>query len=198
MTASKPSPRSRKDAAATAKASTDQAAAGPAQSPATTPAPPARKPSLKKANKRPEGQWAIDGHEPLNANEVVKAADDGLHVRPRIIDIYSKTGFDSIPEDDLQTRFRWWGLYTQRKPGLDGTANATMSDTERSDKYFLQRIRIDGMPQVNIHKYEFAAGKHTLLLPKGFLLVLGATGDKITARDAGLSGADKAIDWLFY
>lgn len=54
------------------------------------------------------------------------------------------------------------------------------------------------MPQVNIHKYEFAAGKHTLLLPKGFLLVLGATGDKITARDAGLSGADKAIDWLFY
>ena len=59
-------------------------------------------------------------------------------------------------------------------------------------------IRIDGMPQVNIHKYEFAAGKHTLLLPKGFLLVLGATGDKITARDAGLSGADKAIDWLFY
>lgn len=146
MTASKPSPRSRKDAAATAKASTDQAAAGPAQSPATTPAPPARKPSLKKANKRPEGQWAVDGQEPLNANEVVKAADDGLHVRPRIIDIYSKTGFDSIPEDDLQTRFRWWGLYTQRKPGLDGTANATMSDIERSDKYFLQRIRIDGMP----------------------------------------------------
>lgn len=42
----------------------------------------------------------------------------GFHVRPRIIDIYSKTGFDSIPEDDLQTRFRWWGLYTQRKPGL--------------------------------------------------------------------------------
>ena len=59
-------------------------------------------------------------------------------------------------------------------------------------------IRIDGMPQVNIHKYEFAAGKHTMLLPKDFLLVLGATGDKITARDAGLSGADKAIDWLFY
>ena len=56
-------------------------------------------------------------------------------------------------------------------------------------------IRIDGMPQVNIHKYEFAAGKYTMLLPKDFLLVLGgATSDKITARDAGLSGADKAID----
>ena len=40
-------------------------------------------------------------------------------------------------------------------------------------------IRIDGMPQVNIHKYEFAAGKHTLLLPKGFLLVLGATAIRL-------------------
>ena len=54
------------------------------------------------------------------------------------------------------------------------------------------------MPQVNVHKYDFPAGSHTLLLPKGILLVTGFTGDKVTPRDAGLSGADKAIDWLFY
>lgn len=76
--------------------------------------------------------------------------------------------------------------------------DATANDYGQAEPQLTSAIRIDGMPQVNIHKYEFAAGKHTLLLPKGFLLVLGATGDKITVRDAGLSGADKAIDWLFY
>lgn len=76
--------------------------------------------------------------------------------------------------------------------------DATANDYGQAEPQLTSAIRIDGMPQVNIHKYEFAAGKHTLLLPKGFLLVLGATSDKITARDAGLSGADKAIDWLFY
>lgn len=76
--------------------------------------------------------------------------------------------------------------------------DATANDYGQAEPQLTSAIRIDGMPQVNIHKYEFSAGRHTLLLPKGFLLVLGATGDKITARDAGLSGADKAIDWLFY
>ena len=76
--------------------------------------------------------------------------------------------------------------------------DATANDYGQAEPQLTSAIRIDGMPQVNIHKYEFAAGKHTLLLPKGFLLVLGATGDKITTRDAGFSGADKAIDWLFY
>ena len=26
---------------------------------------------------------------------------------------YAREGFGSIPEDDLNLRFRWWGLYTQ-------------------------------------------------------------------------------------
>ena len=54
------------------------------------------------------------------------------------------------------------------------------------------------MPQVNVHPYNLSAGTHTLNLPKGFLLVLGATADKITPRDAALAGADSSIDWLFY
>jgi len=104
----------------------------------------ARKPSLKSTNKRPEGQWKIDGHEPLNANEVTKAEEDGLRVRPRILDEYAAKGFDAIPDDDLNSRFRWWGLYTQRKPGLDGSLNSTLSIAERSDRYFMHRIRLDG------------------------------------------------------
>ena len=70
--------------------------------------------------KRGEGQWALGYREPLNKNEENKRNDDGLNVRQRIIDIYSKYGFDSIDPADLRGRFRWYGLYTQRRPGIDG------------------------------------------------------------------------------
>src|ERR1022692_1390561 len=40
--------------------------------------------------KRGEGQWALGYHEPLNKNEENKRNDDGLNVRQRIIDVYSK------------------------------------------------------------------------------------------------------------
>ena len=93
---------------------------------------------------RPNGQWAIDGHEPLNPNEVFKAADNGLNVRERIETIYAKTGFDGIPTDDLHGRFRWWGLYTQRKPGIDGGRTAQLEPHELEDKFFMLRVRTDG------------------------------------------------------
>ena len=70
--------------------------------------------------KRGEGQWALGYREPLNANEQSKKDDDPLNVRARIENIYAKRGFDSIDPGDLRGRFRWWGLYTQRKPGIDG------------------------------------------------------------------------------
>lgn len=76
--------------------------------------------------------------------------------------------------------------------------DATANDYGQAEPQLTSAIRIDGMPQVNVYKYDFPAGSHTLLLPKGILLVTGFTGDKVTPRDAGLSGADKAIDWLFY
>lgn len=81
-------------------------------------------------------------------------------------------------------------------PKLETDASA--NDYGQAEPLLTSAIRIDGMPQVNIHSYLFPAGEHTLLLPKGFLLVLGATTDAITPRDAGLSGTDKAIDWLMY
>ncbi|MES2093259.1 MAG: nitrite/sulfite reductase [Actinomycetota bacterium] len=93
---------------------------------------------------RSNGQWKIDGTAPLNANEAWKQADGGLAVRERIENDYSKNGFDSIDGTDLHGRFRWWGLYTQRKPGIDGGKTATLEPHELEDKYFMLRVRIDG------------------------------------------------------
>ncbi|OYN99304.1 sulfite reductase (ferredoxin) [Propionibacteriaceae bacterium ES.041] len=97
-----------------------------------------------RAANKPQGQWAVDGKAPLNHNEEFKAADNGLNVRQRIIDDYSVNGFDSIPSDDLHGRFRWWGLYTQRKQGIDGGRTSKLEADELSDKYFMMRVRLDG------------------------------------------------------
>ncbi|MEO3813928.1 nitrite/sulfite reductase [Sphaerisporangium sp. B11E5] len=97
-------------------------------------------------HKRPrgEGQWALGYREPLNKNEENKKNDDGLNVRQRIIDVYSKAGFDSIDPADLRGRFRWYGLYTQRRPGIDGGKTAILEPEELDDRYFMLRVRIDG------------------------------------------------------
>jgi sulfite reductase (ferredoxin) len=95
--------------------------------------------------KRDEGQWAFDdARTPLNGNEQMKQDDDGLSVRQRILDVYSKEGFSSIPGDDLRGRMRWWGLYTQRRPGIDGGKTATLEAHELEDEYFMLRVRVDG------------------------------------------------------
>ena len=78
---------------------------------------------------RGEAQWALGYMEPQNAAEQAKREDDGLNVRARIESIYAKKGFASIWPSDLRSRFRWYGLYTQR-PETDG--------------YFMLRIRIPG------------------------------------------------------
>jgi sulfite reductase (ferredoxin) len=98
----------------------------------------------KTGRKRGEGQWALGYREPLNKNEENKRNDDGLNVRQRILDIYSKYGFDSIDPADLRGRFRWYGLYTQRRPGIDGGKTAVLEPSELDDRYFMLRIRIDG------------------------------------------------------
>ena len=69
----------------------------PANNPAATPANAAQPPAAQTRaprRKRGEGQWALGYREPLNKNEENKKNDDGLNVRQRIIDIYSKQGFD--------------------------------------------------------------------------------------------------------
>jgi len=101
-------------------------------------------PPAMKRKKKGEGQWALGYHEPLNKNEENKKNDDGLNVRRRIIEVYSKAGFDSIDPADLRGRFRWYGLYTQRRPGIDGGKTGALPDEELDDRYFMMRIRIDG------------------------------------------------------
>lgn len=69
--------------------------------------------------RRGEGQWALGYREPLNKNEEIKKNDDGLNVRKRIIDIYSKQGFDSI---DLPT-------CADDSAGTDSTPSAPRGST---------------------------------------------------------------------
>ncbi|AIY17803.1 nitrite/sulfite reductase [Pimelobacter simplex] len=94
--------------------------------------------------RRAEGQWAFGYTEPLNKNEQSKKDDDPLNVRDRILYTYSKRGFDSIDPADLRGRFRWMGLYTQRKPGIDGGRTGSMEEEELDDRYFMLRVRSDG------------------------------------------------------
>ncbi len=101
-------------------------------------------PRLRGQGRKGQGQWALGYREPLNKNEESKKNDDGLNVRQRIIDIYSKRGFDSIDPADLRGRFRWFGLYTQRRPGIDGGKTGSLEPEELDDRYFMLRVRIDG------------------------------------------------------
>ena len=95
----------------TTQSATDHSPAGPAP----------RRPGRARSDRpRGEGQWALGHREPLNPNEVFKKEDNPLNVRDRIEKIYALEGFDSIDPDDLRGRFRWMGLYTQRRPGIDG------------------------------------------------------------------------------
>ncbi|HEX5565527.1 MAG TPA: nitrite/sulfite reductase, partial [Streptomyces sp.] len=85
---------------------------------ADTPKPASAAPNRRRAGRhRGEGQWAAGHFTPLNANEQFKKDDDGLNVRTRIETVYAQRGFSSIDGTDLRGRMRWWGLYTQRKPG---------------------------------------------------------------------------------
>src|SRR4051812_27255466 len=102
---------------------------------------PAPRPSRRTVG---QGQWALGHLEPLNPNERTKKDDDGLNVRQRIENIYSVRGFASIDGADLRGRFRWWGLYTQRRPGIDGGKTAILEPEELDDEYFMLRVRIPG------------------------------------------------------
>jgi sulfite reductase (ferredoxin) len=112
----------------------------------TTTARPPRAAAGAGSGRRPkgEGQWALGYREPLNANEQAKKDDDALNVRSRIETTYARGGFASIDPSDLRSRFRWWGLYTQRRPGIDGGRTAVLDPSELDDEYFMLRVRIDG------------------------------------------------------
>ena len=99
---------------------------------------------MTQAKSRNEGQWALGDTEPLNPNEVFKKEDAPLNVRERIENVYAKQGFDSIDKVDLRGRMRWWGLYTQRKEGYDGTFTGEENTDLIEAPYFMLRVRSDG------------------------------------------------------
>jgi sulfite reductase (ferredoxin) len=99
------------------------------------------KPSPKRKG---EGQWKLGYREPLNPNEQIKKDDNPLNVRARIENIYATQGFDSIDKQDLRGRMRWWGLYTQREQGYDGTWTGDENLDVLEAKYFMLRVRCDG------------------------------------------------------
>ncbi len=112
---------------------------------------------MSPASQRGQGQWALGHREPLNAAERFKKDDDGLNVRDRIMNRYAAAGFDSIDPADLRGRFRWWGLYTQRRPGIGGGKTGALEDAEIEDRYFMMRTRIPG-GQLTAHQLRTVAG----------------------------------------
>ncbi|MGA3254602.1 MAG: nitrite/sulfite reductase [Mycobacterium sp.] len=100
--------------------------------------------TARPAKARSEGQWALGDREPLNANEEFKQAGAPLEVRERIENVYAKSGFDSIEKNDLRGRMRWWGLYTQREQGYDGTFTGDENIDLLEARYFMMRVRCDG------------------------------------------------------
>jgi sulfite reductase (ferredoxin) len=107
-----------------------------------------------------QGQWALGHLEPLTPNERVKKDDDGLNVRARVENIYAHAGFASIDPADLRGRLRWWGLYTQRRPGIDGGKTAVLEPHELDDEFFMLRVRIDG-GQLTTEQLRVIAGVST-------------------------------------
>lgn len=100
--------------------------------------------TARAAKPRNEGQWALGNREPLNPNEEMKQAGAPLDVRERIETVYAQNGFDSIDKSDLRGRFRWWGLYTQREQGYDGSFTGDDNAELLEAKYFMMRVRCDG------------------------------------------------------
>ncbi|PBC40342.1 sulfite reductase [Rhodococcus sp. ACPA4] len=130
-------------------------AAPTADSAAPAEARPAR--AARPTKQRAEGQWALGYREPLNANEQAKKDDNPLNVRARIENIYSKQGFDSIDKSDLRGRMRWWGLYTQREQGYDGTFTGDENLDLLEAKYFMMRVRCDA-GALNVEQLRTIAG----------------------------------------
>ncbi|QVI24906.1 nitrite/sulfite reductase [Nocardia tengchongensis] len=102
-----------------------------------------RERTARPVKRKSEGQWALGYREPLNANEQSKKDDNPLNVRARIENIYAKGGFDSIDKSDLRGRMRWWGLYTQREQGYDGTYTGDENIDLLEARYFMMRVRCD-------------------------------------------------------
>ncbi len=75
--------------------------------------------------------------------------------------------------------------------------DATGNEYGQAEPLLTNAIAIEQMPKVNLHADSLPAGRHTLRLPKGIILVAGFTSDNIKRRDCALNGPSTEVDWLF-
>jgi hypothetical protein len=96
-------------------------------------------------------------------------------------------------------------LNTERKefaqaPTLETDANANQYG--QGDAKIVNALDIPGRASVNIHAYTFPAGKNTLNLGKGALIIFGFTdaSRQIVPHNAGIGSENISakVDWLFY
>lgn len=96
-------------------------------------------------------------------------------------------------------------LNTERKeyaraPKLETDASA--NEYGQGDVKILNALNIPARASVNVHTYALPAGKNTLRLGKGALIILGfiSADQKIIPHNAGIGPIDAGgkVDWLFY
>ena len=75
--------------------------------------------------------------------------------------------------------------------------DATGNEYGQAEPILTNAISMVQLPKVNIHQYSLPAGRHTLRLPKGILMIAGFTTTDIKPRDCGLNGPSTEVDWLF-
>jgi len=75
--------------------------------------------------------------------------------------------------------------------------DATGNEYGQAEPVLTNALALLQMPKVNIHAYSFPAGRHTINLPKGIILVAGFTDSDIRPRDVGINAAGDEVDWLF-
>ena len=75
--------------------------------------------------------------------------------------------------------------------------DATGNEYGQAEPILTNAISIVQLPKVNIHQYALPAGRNTIRLPKGILMVAGFTDSDIRPRDCGLNGPSTEVDWLF-
>ncbi|MGY5355656.1 alpha-d-galacturonidase [Wenyingzhuangia sp. IMCC45467] len=85
-------------------------------------------------------------------------------------------------------------------PSLE--TNAGGNEHGEADVVLANAVKLQGLPGINIHTYEFQPGENELNLGKGRVLIFGFVdaNQKIKSRDAGLIDKNdkKSVDWLFY
>ena len=75
--------------------------------------------------------------------------------------------------------------------------DATGNEYGQAEPILTNAISIVQLPKVNIHQYSLPAGRNTIRLPKGILMVAGFTESDIKPRDCALNGPSSEVDWLF-